>query len=134
MLGSIDPHKMALALESLGVSVRDFEEMRRASFTRAQELLRALKERARKSFRRLALELHPDRTGNDETKTETFKALTQVFSELIKLEVRPPPPVPPPVQPVVSTWVQYSRSRPVPSSPTVTAAQRAVRTAFLRPQ
>jgi hypothetical protein len=54
----------------------------------AQSRLTALKTRARKCFRELAQELHPDKTGGDTAKTEEFKRLAGALDELEKLSIQ----------------------------------------------
>ena len=105
------PNDQAMTLEAfrmLGVSVQDFWAIRQAPFQQAVPMLQDLKDRAKRNYKRLALELHPDRTGNDETKTAQFKFLSQILSDFEKLQVRPPPPTPPPPPPMA--WVQVSRT------------------------
>jgi hypothetical protein len=127
----IDQAKTTQALGLLGVSASDFEAMRRVPFAQAQEMLRVVKERVRKNFRRLVLELHPDRTGNDPEKTEQFKVLAQIFADFNKLEVRPPAPMPPVSRQTPVTWVQYVRTRQVNTATNVNP--NATHVVFLRP-
>lgn len=85
-------------LRALGVNYpADIRAIEQMPFEQGEKALEALKERARKNFRQLAFELHPDRTGNDPEKTERFKALAQIRDRLGKMTLRravaPPPQV-----------------------------------------
>ena len=110
---------------ALGVSQQDFETIRRVPFPQAQTLLQELKTKARRNYKRLALELHPDRTQGDEVKAQLFVLLGQVLEELDKTTVHPPPPQP--VQFVnftavnVSTW-QAWQAHGVPTSSATTTS------------
>lgn len=81
------------ALRELGVQVpQDIDTIRAApSFGEAQSRLAALKERIHKNFRKLAFELHPDRTGGDEAKTEHFKLLVQIKDGFDKVRLQQAP-------------------------------------------
>lgn len=97
------------ALRELGVRIpADFDAIQRApTFGQAQQMLADLKERARKNFRKLAFELHPDRTGGDSAQTEHFMILSRAKEELdrIKLQLMTPPR-PPPVAVRINTSVR----------------------------
>lgn len=109
MMTPAEQAKVAEAVRALGVLPTDFDAIRVAPFPRAVEMLKELKERARKNYKRLAFELHPDRTGNDPVKTERFKFFGEILSKLEALEVRPPPPMPQvQVHMAPVTWVQAS--------------------------
>lgn len=58
-------------------------------------MLSDLKDQVKHTFRKLALELHPDRTGGDEAKTALFKELVQAREAFENIEVRPAAPPPP---------------------------------------
>lgn len=81
------------ALQELGVQVpQDIDAIRTApSFAEAQNRLTVLKERIHKNFRKLAFELHPDRTGGDEAKTEHFKLLVQIKDDFDKVRLQQAP-------------------------------------------
>ncbi len=106
-------------LLALGVTPEDFNVIRRQrSFEDACAKLVEVKEKVRKAYRRLAFELHPDRTGNDPVKTDLFKAISKIRAEIEELELeRPRPMVPVPVGiPVI--MVQYGGvGRPPPGHP-----------------
>lgn len=78
------------ALQALGISPRDLDSIRMASYPQAKQMLVQLKELAKKRYRKLALQLHPDRTGGDPEKTEMFKVVGLVLEDLNKLEVQRP--------------------------------------------
>lgn len=94
MPSPIPPHDVQRALTALGVVPQDFETIRRVPFQQAQLLLQELKTKAKRAYKRLALELHPDRTAGDEAKASLFVLLGRVLEELEKTEVRPPAPPP----------------------------------------
>lgn len=96
-MSSIDPAKAFQAFADLGVYPNDVRALERLPFPEAQVALLELKERARRNFRRLSLELHPDRNGGNEALTERFKVMSAVRDELEKIEVHPAPAPPRPV-------------------------------------
>jgi len=84
------------AMRDLGLTVETHARIRSApSFEEAVVRLDALKVSARRRFHKLALELHPDRTGGDPAKTERFRTLAQVMDQLDRMQIgRPPAPRP----------------------------------------
>ncbi len=98
---ALTKQQMDSGLARLGITHQDFELVRRqTSLETAGHLLDELKKKAKTNYKKLALELHPDRTGGDEAKTDAFKHITAVLDEVEKLAVRarpPPPPRPPPL-------------------------------------
>lgn len=87
---------LGLTEEDLTNCIRhpELEECRR----RLDSLRTLLKQR----YREAALNLHPDRTGNDPEKTELFKRVTHLWEEIQKLEIGPRPrPRPQPMPGVV---------------------------------
>jgi hypothetical protein len=54
----------------------------------------ALQKKAKTLYKECALELHPDRTGDDPVKTELFKLVASVWETVSKMEIvpRPRPP------------------------------------------
>lgn len=68
------------------------EELRAADLAFDVAKLKELQARAKKAFRRLALELHPDRTGNDPAKADRFRRLVEVHEFIAGLEMRRPQP------------------------------------------
>ena len=87
----IPPHESQRALRALGVAPEDLEAIRRSPLPKAQELLKALKKKAHRQYKKLALELHPDRTQGDEAKAEFFVLLTRVLEEFDKVSVQTQP-------------------------------------------
>lgn len=87
--------------QALGVSPAELQQvLQQPSFAECQVYLEALKDKVRKSFKKLAFELHPDRTGNDPEKTELFKVVARIRDDVEKLTLQeaqllpPPPPMP----------------------------------------
>jgi len=102
------------ALSALGIEPSDIDAIRRASFQKAQELLQELKTRAGRNYRKLALELHPDRTQGDKSKEELFVLLGRVLEEFNKTTVQPAPPPPPQITfiPVAPVWQGFQTTTP----------------------
>jgi len=120
------------------------EQIRRAPFFQAQALLDALKINARRAYKRLALELHPDRTGGDQTKADLFVLVGRVLEEIEKTRVLPPPP--PPMWSVTITidpasngtpWATHT-TRPFVTNTTTTSSsfspQQVTRVVKVRPR
>jgi hypothetical protein len=84
---------MRTLLEQLGITGADIVSVVHATtINEARDRLNQLKERARKRFYELALELHPDRTGGDETKAREFYRLAEayrIFSEVQPMQAVP---------------------------------------------
>jgi hypothetical protein len=95
----------------MGVVPLDFQSIQTApSFEEAKRLLEVLKDKVKAGFKKLAFELHPDRTGNDPVKTAKFKLAANVKNDIEKLTVgQQPRPMPVPfVQPIqVVVVTQY---------------------------
>lgn len=102
------------AMQALGVSPSDFEQIRKMPQHEAQEWLKMLKDRARKRYRALAKELHPDQNGGDTAKTAKFRLVTSMLADLNKLEVPSKPPT-----------AAKPKSKPVSKAPSWVAAVRA---------
>lgn len=136
MPSPIPQHDVQRALAKLGVTPQDFDTIRRVPFPQAQTLLQELKAKARRNYKRLAVELHPDQTNDDKAKTELFVLLGRVLEELDKTVVHPPPVH----QPIVinysfntaPTWVSTSTT----SSTTATTftPQQVIRIVKMRPR
>jgi hypothetical protein len=96
------------AMQLLNLTQEDFRSIERApTFEVGQQMLVVLKDRVKKQFRKVALELHPDRTNNDPVKTDEFKLVAAVVDDIEKLNLsRPPPPHPVAVR-VVFRTVRY---------------------------
>lgn len=96
------------ALGALGVQPQALEHLRRVPFPQAVEGLKRIQEAAKPAYKKLALELHPDRTGGDETKTRLFSEVTMAHKWLQELKVQPPAP-----QPTMTVqFVHYPRAHP----------------------
>lgn len=89
-----DPMKVRQALEDLDVYPDDVAALAQLPYEQARQGLIVLKERARANLRRLMLELHPNRTGNDPAKTARLLLLSAIRDELEKVEVRAAAPSP----------------------------------------
>ena len=98
MLNILNTPQGIEALRELGVNIpNDFDQIQRLPFPQAKQMLNDLKERVKKSFRKIAPELHPDKTGGDSVKTEKFKLLVQVQQAFEKIDIQPRMPAPPPM-------------------------------------
>jgi hypothetical protein len=133
----IPPQDIQRALAALDVTEAELEAIRRAPFPKAQTLLQDLKAKAHRNYKRLALELHPDRTQGDKTKAELFVLLGRVLEEFDKIAVHPAPK---PVQVVrvpIATW-QASWNNPWSTSPTSTTTGftqvQVIRIVTMRPK
>jgi hypothetical protein len=96
---SFAPQQIERALQLLGLTRADLDApLREAAPAAQRERLEQLQVRVKGAFRRVALELHPDRTGNDPVKTEEFKVVSCIAEEIANLKLVPRPrPVPRPV-------------------------------------
>lgn len=86
--------QLSLAFEALGVRVEEVERLKEAPDSEeASQLLEEIRCVARKRYRLLAKDFHPDRTASDPDKTELFKLLTFVLDQLdsVKLLELPKP-------------------------------------------
>lgn len=111
--------QLAWCVDTLGVSAADFVDIRQAvSDTRAKRLLDALKAKAKKNYKVVSRKLHPDLTGNDAEKTARFQWLTQVYKDLLRLEV--------PKRVALPSQERYRR----PQSATVVGARFTVRVRY----
>ena len=80
------------ALRDLGVRIpEDIDRVQRIPIDQAKALLTELKARVKHSFRKFAIELHPDKNGGDAAKTERFKLLVQVRDAFEKMDVQARP-------------------------------------------
>lgn len=75
------PAELAL----LGLTPDDFARLEMMPQAEGTEQLDQLKLRAKQAFRKQALVLHPDQTGNDPAKTTQFKALVAVMRTIEQL-------------------------------------------------
>jgi hypothetical protein len=74
-------------LQLLGVSPSDLSQIRK--HPQAVEVLAKLQQEAKSRYKKLVLELHPDRTGGDETKTKLFNEVTRAHKWLQELRLEP---------------------------------------------
>ncbi len=128
-----DPQKIIETFRMLGITPEELARIQATPFPKSLELLTELQASVKKTYRRLAFELHPDRTGNDAAKADLFKTLTRVAQHFERITIAPPPPPPPP--PVV-TWIQaIGTLRPgLHSQTTVTVVRMdAHAVVFMRP-
>lgn len=95
MVAQLDPVRFAQALVELGITPDAIRQVRSAPQAQGERLLDELKSSAKSRYRRLAFELHPDRTGNDEVKAAKFSFLTMVVKEVEGMRWVPFPPPPP---------------------------------------
>ena len=81
-------------MEVLGLTREDFLAVKQApNIIEAREVLRVLKEKAHRGFRRAAKKLHPDLNGGDEAQTQLFIHAKAVVDHIQKIQLREPPPV-----------------------------------------
>lgn len=79
-------------LPVLGLSYAEFVRIERLPMEEAESELAALKERARKGYKKAAVEFHPDRHANEprevqEAKTQQFMAATELVKYIQRLEL-----------------------------------------------
>jgi len=86
----MDQATLVRSLTSLGVQVQDIERLRAIPFPQAVEGLKRIQDEAKPRYRKLALALHPDRTGGDEAKTLLFSEVTAANRWLQDLRIQPP--------------------------------------------
>ena len=91
MAAPIDPATVRAILADLGVQQADMDAIRRCPLDEGKHKLEELKERVHKNYKRLAFELHPDRTGNDPEKTERFKLIGAIREDFAKLQLQAMP-------------------------------------------
>lgn len=117
----LDPVRLAAALQELGVTPAALQAVRMAPPEKAKLMLDELKAIAKARYRKLAFELHPDRTNGDPAKTEKFTFLSQVIKQIEAMEYRAAPPPPPmmrapqPGPPVRQVQVRQVVFRAVPA-------------------
>ena len=91
MAAPIDPRLALAILADLGVQPAEMDALRRCNLDEGKRRLEELKERVHKNYKRLAFELHPDRTGNDPEKTEKFKLVGAIREDFSKLQLQAQP-------------------------------------------
>lgn len=95
----------------LGVHPAHLQHLQRLPFEQAQTSLEAMKVEAKKRYRKLALELHPDRTGGDEDKIKLFRIVTEVNNQIQAITLRQR--LQKPVHRVVVQTVYINRQPPI---------------------
>jgi len=97
----------------MGITPQDFQAIQLApSFEEAKKQLEALKTKVKAAFKKMAFELHPDRTGNDPAKTEKFKLVSKIKDDVEKLNVSPPQRPQPMAVPFVPIQVVFVQTYP----------------------
>jgi len=92
----MDQKKLLLeVMTEMGASPQQLQQkvQRQPTLEKAREALSDLKEEAKKRYKKLAFQWHPDRNPDDPTATARFKLLGQVMEGLEKIELRPRPTV-----------------------------------------
>ena len=121
-------------MTALGAAPDRIQQIQRMpSFQLAVQALEDIKTKARKRYKRLAFQWHPDRNQGDEAAEARFKALGSVLADLEKLRLQPPPMAP------AVRFVHFPRPSPFGSTVTYTSTStttsttyNAVRVAFIR--
>lgn len=90
----MDQPTLFRALGMLGVQAQTLENLRRTPFQQAVHELKLLQEQTKAKYKKLAFELHPDRTGGDEEKTKLFSEVTEANRWFQDLKMAPAPPQP----------------------------------------
>lgn len=130
----MDQVTLLRALAALGVHPQDLENLRRIPFEHAVEGLKKLQDGVKPRYKRLALELHPDRTGGDEAKSKLFSEVTMAHKWLQDLKMQPPPP--PQMTVRVQRMVFYPQAHPfggtVTATSTSTTGYAASRVVFIK--
>jgi hypothetical protein len=76
----LSPSERYLAHQMLGITTQELIEIERAPD--AEDLLKKFKARTRKRFRELALEYHPDHSGEGSDKAQIFSLLVRAMKWL----------------------------------------------------
>jgi hypothetical protein len=115
----MDQVTLLRALGMLGIQMQDLDNLRRIQFQQAVEILQKLKDQTKTKYKKLAFELHPDRTGGDEEKTKLFSDVTAAHKWFQDLRLQPPAPQQIPIRISLRT-VHYPRAYPFGGSVTAT--------------
>lgn len=76
------------ALHLLGITDADIEGIVQAPTLKlACERLTQMQAAARRMYHRIALDLHPDRTGGDEAKLRKLQEISEVYDHIMNLEL-----------------------------------------------
>lgn len=87
------------------------------SLEAGQLLLDEIRARIKKSYKRAALDLHPDRTGGDAAKSEIFTKLSTLMTQIENWKVARPQP-----HPMVQVFVTHFYNGTVTTSTGTTTA------------
>jgi hypothetical protein len=130
----MNPQLVREVMEALDATPERIRQLTTLPFPKAVESLNIIKEEAKKRYKKLAFEWHPDRNPSDPIAEERFKTLGAVMADLNKLQFRPPPPVVQYVHfPAVSPFGSSVSFTYSPTSATTTSVgYNAVRVAFIR--
>ena len=85
----MDDARLAQAMAVLGLSPTDFMAVEQAAPWEGPALVREIQARARRAYKRAVLTLHPDKNGGDAEKTDLFRDVTEVLSEIDELRYIP---------------------------------------------
>lgn len=135
---AMNQETLVRALGHLGVDAQVLDHLRRIPFQQAVKDLTTLKAEVKTRYKKLAFELHPDRTGGDEAKTKLFSEVTEANRWFQELKLHPPPPR----QVVQVVRVQHFPQRSpysgtinwtnTTSTTTTTTSYNATKVAFIR--
>ena len=90
-----DRVQMERALRTLGITAAEIQQILQQPDREVCKVrLAELKEKVKKNFKVLALQLHPDVNGGDAAKTEMFKLVSRIRDDIEKLEITEPQPRP----------------------------------------
>jgi phage-related protein len=78
--------QIVTVMAGLGITQADLS---RASMS--ERSLQALQRRVKKAYRKLVMELHPDRTNDDPDKARLFQLAGKVVEEIEKMDAHPNP-------------------------------------------
>lgn len=91
------------AYEALGVTNAELEAIAAAPYKQGEELLKKLKQRVSRTYKKLAHELHPDRNGGDQEKTVLFSLVTRAAKKIANSTARPETAKQVPITPITYT-------------------------------
>lgn len=131
----MDQATLFRGLAALGIHPQDLENLRRIPYVHAVEGLKKIQEGVKPRYKKLALDLHPDRTGGDEAKAKLFSEVTMTHKWLQDLQVQPPPPPQPMIH--VQRVVFYPAAHPFggsvrTSTSTTSTGYNAARVVFIK--
>lgn len=134
----MDQADLVRAYQALQLNPHEVDALQRMPYEHAVPRLKAIQERVKARYKKLAFELHPDRTGGDSVKTKLFSDVTELNKKIQELQVRPPPPR----QQVFVQVVHYPARHPYggavnavnygPTSTTNSPTYHAARVAYIK--